>query len=161
MVGCASLCPPYAISPHAIARCGNSSAIWMAFSAAPFSSWSAGDEHRDRVAAGVAEVLPDAADQDVVLAGGVDRHREVVLRAVVDDLARPARSDRIARTSASVIGLSHSKVMASQWARSTGTRTQVTPTAIRSSSKILRVSLDDLGLLVVVAGLGIDRRCCG
>ena len=38
-------------------------------------------------------------------------------------------------------GRLHSNVMASQCARNTGTRTQVTPTAIRSSSKIFLVSL--------------------
>ena len=47
----------------------------------------------------------------------------------------------MARTWSSLIGFSHSKVIASQCARSTGTRTQVTPIAIFSSSKILRVSL--------------------
>ena len=46
MVGTAQerLCPPYKVatnSLHAMTRCGSSSAIWIAFSAAPFRSWSA------------------------------------------------------------------------------------------------------------------------
>src|ERR1700752_2151495 len=45
-----------------------------------------GNEHRDRVTRGVAEILADAADPNVVLARGIDRHREIVLRAVIHDL---------------------------------------------------------------------------
>ena len=116
-----------------------------------------GDEHRDRMAGGIAEILADAADQHVVLARGIDRHREIIFRAIVDDPhARRLRQDRRAPRPR-VIGFSHSKVIASQCARSTGTRTQVTPTAIRLVLEDLPRLLDDLGLLVVVAGLGIDR----
>ena len=46
----------------------------------------------------------------------------------------------IVRTSASVIGFSHSNVIDWLCARSTGTRMQVTPIAILSSSKIFRAS---------------------
>ena len=52
----------------------------------------------------------------------------------------PGASLRISRTSRGVIGRSHSKVIATQWARSTGTRTQVAETRRFGSPKILRVS---------------------
>src|SRR5882672_140470 len=97
-------------------------------------------EYRNRMAGGIAEIPANAADQDVILARCIDRHRKIIPDPIVHDL-HAGVSDRIARTSSSVIGFSHSKVIAAQCARSTGTRTQVTPTAMLSSSKIFRVSL--------------------
>ena len=71
-------------------------------------------------------------------------------------ICTPGAPDRISRTSASEIGRSHSKVMASQWARSTGTRTQVTADRDALVLENLAGLAHDLGLLVVVAGFGID-----
>ena len=71
MVGTAQLrlCPPYVlIQPHAIARCGSNSAIWIALSAAPFRSWSADTNIEIEWPLGIAEILADAADENVILA---------------------------------------------------------------------------------------------
>ncbi len=74
----------------------NRSAICTAFRAAPFEQLVAGAEQRDRLAAGVAQILADAADQDVVLARRVLRHREVVAGHVVDDLHARRRRENLA-----------------------------------------------------------------
>ena len=112
------------------------------------------------MARGIAEIPADAADQDVVLAGAHRAASGSSLRAVVDEL--DAR--RLAQDVAHLVRgdrPSDSNVIASLWARSTGTRTQVTPTRDLPSSKILRVSCDDLGLFLVVAGRRDRSRCCG
>src|SRR5450755_1050291 len=96
-------------------------------------------EYRDRMAAGVAEIPANAADQDVILARRIDRHREIIFHPIVDDLhTRRIDEDRAHL----VLGdrVFAFEVMAWLCARNTGTRTQVTPTAIPSSSKIFRVS---------------------
>src|SRR5712664_2990384 len=43
-------------------------------------------EYRDRMAASVAEILADAADQDIILARRIDRHRKIILDPIVHDL---------------------------------------------------------------------------
>ena len=84
-----------------------------------------------------------------------------LLRAVVDELHAGRLRHDARGPGPRVIGLSHSKVMASQCARSTGTRMQVTPIAIFVVVEDLAGLLDDLGLFVVVAGVRDRRPCCG
>ena len=60
-----------------------------------FEELVAGDEHAKGLAAWVGDVLPDAAAEDVALAGGVLGHGHVVLFRVVDDFAAGGgREDR-------------------------------------------------------------------
>ena len=68
MVGAIALPSPFLQDPHAIARCGSNSAIWIAFSAAPFSSWSADTNIEIEWPEASLRSLADAADQHVVLA---------------------------------------------------------------------------------------------
>src|ERR1700730_9807205 len=47
------------------------------------------------MAAGITEILADAADQDVILAGGIDRHWKIIPDPIVHDPdARRIRQDR-------------------------------------------------------------------
>src|SRR5712664_4397333 len=52
-------------------------------------------EYRDRMAASVAEIPANAADQDIILSRRIDRHRKIILDPIVHDLhARRIRQDR-------------------------------------------------------------------
>ena len=115
------------------------------------------DEHRDRVPGRIAEILADAADQDVVLARRVDRHRKVVLHPIVDDpdawgaakdLAHLVFRDRLLAFEGDgfAVGAQHRHPHAGH--------ADADPFVLKD---LLRL-LDDLALFFVVAGLGIDRR---
>ena len=78
------------------------------------------------------------------------------LRAGSSTSRQPGASAISARASSGSIGRSHSMVTATACARSTGTRMQVTPTRISRVAEDLARLVDDLGLLVVVAGRRVD-----
>ncbi len=59
------------------------SAICTAFSAAPFSNWSPATNIASEQPDRITDVAADTTDQDVVLARGFDRHREVIAGNVV------------------------------------------------------------------------------
>ena len=54
------------------------SAICTPFKAAPLSSWSPATNMAIDLPEGSLDVLPDAADQDIPLPGGLLRHREII-----------------------------------------------------------------------------------
>ena len=93
-----------------------SSAIWIAFSAAPLRRLSHGEEEREAVAR--RRVAADAADEHVVAAGRLARRREVLeahRRRGAEQLPRLLWRER---SSVSI-------QTASAWPTITGTRTQV------------------------------------
>ena len=104
---------------------------------------------------GIAEILADAADQHIVLARGIDRHREVILGTVIDDLdARRRRQDRADL----VLGDRLLAFEGDCFAMGAPHRHADAGHADRDLFVFedLAGFLDDLGFLVVVAGLGIN-----
>ncbi len=92
----------------------------------------------------VAGVAADAADEDVVLAGGLDRHRVAAGGRIVDDGHAGRRGQQLAGALGAQ-GLAWvSTLTASEWPVTTGTRMQVAETRIDWSPRILRVSLISL-----------------
>ena len=90
---------------------------------------------------GPAEVLADAADEDVVLAGGGGGQGIALGRADRRRPSRPARRPRARVPRSAEIGRSVSTRIDSLCEIGTGTRTQVGLTSMVASPMILRVSL--------------------
>ena len=121
-----------AIKLRRAAAASRSSAIWIAFSAAPLRRLSPTTKSArpllDR------RVAADPADEHVVAAGGAARRRELL----EPDARRARRASRVACSGES--GCSVSSQTASAWPTSTGTRTHVALIGSSGSSRILRVS---------------------
>ena len=109
------------------------------------------------MAGGIAEILADTADENIVLARRVDRHREVVPRPVIDDLdARRVGQDR----AHIMLGDRPFAFEGDRLAMGAQHRYAHAGDADRDLIVLedLAGLLDHLGLFVVVAGLGIDSR---
>ena len=107
----------------------------------------------------VAGVAADAADEDVVAAGGVDRHRVAAARRVVDDGHAGRRGEQLARALRARARSRVSTLTASEWPVTTGTRTQVALTRIDGVAEDLAGLVDQLALLVgVVVAVGEAAR---
>ncbi len=107
------------------------------------------------MAGGVAEIFADTADENVVLARGVDRHREVIAGAVVDDLdaggPRQDRADLVLGDRPLAFEGDGFAVRAQHRDADAGD-TDGDLVVLENLAGLL----DDLGLFVVIAGLGID-----
>ena len=89
---------------------------------------------------GSAEIAADAADENVVLAGGRGGQRIAAAAPGRQATVTPGDRDQISRACSGEIGLSVSIMIDSLCENGTGTRTQVGLTSIEGSPMIFRVS---------------------
>ena len=107
----------------------------------------------------VAGVAADAADEDVVVARGVDRHRVARRRRGRRRRSRPAPRRAARGPAPGESGSRVSTLTASEWPVTTGTRTQVALTRIVVVAEDLAGLVDQLALLVgVVVAVGEAAR---